>query len=175
VTRSLPLCIAALLGLVAVLGLDGDAARAQTDKPIVGKVTGLPIPRFVSIRADEANLRVGPGGRFPIVWRLLRRNMPAMVVDEEGQWREILLHDGERGWLYNPLLSGARYLYVTSDRSPILTDPTPGGAAIAYVQESVILRATGCERDWCSVRKGEIEGWIHRAAIWGALENETFE
>ena len=173
---SRPARILPALALAVVLGwFGGTEAFAADAKLVVGKVTGLPIPRFVSIRADEANLRVGPGGQFPIRVRLLRRNMPAMVVDEEGQWREIMLHDGERGWLYNPLLSGARYLYVTSDRSPIMSGPEPGADIVAYVQKGVVLRATSCDGIWCAVRKGAIEGMIPKGAVWGVLDEEAFD
>ena len=169
--------LAAATALAAVLLaiVPNVPAVAQQTDHVVGKETGLPIPRYVSIRADEANLRVGPGGLFPIRWRLLRRNMPARIEDEEGQWREIVLHDGERGWLYNPLLSGARYLYVTADQAPLARKPEAGAQVAAYVQKGVVLRATACEPGWCEVRKGEIRGWIARDAVWGVLDDERFD
>lgn len=140
-----------------------------------GKVTGLPIPRFVSIRADEANLRVGPGGQYPIRWRLLRAGMPAQIVDEENQWREVALHDGERGWLYAPLLSGARTLYVAFDRAPLVASPDLNAPIVAFVEKRVVLRVDACKVDWCAVRKGEIKGWIARHMVWGVAPGETFE
>ncbi|RMD90016.1 MAG: hypothetical protein D6807_02590, partial [Alphaproteobacteria bacterium] len=30
--------------------------------------SGLPLPRFVSLAADAANMRTGPGRRYPILW-----------------------------------------------------------------------------------------------------------
>ena len=86
-----------------------------------------------------------------------------------------LFADGERGWLYNPLLSGARYLYVTSDRSPIMSGPEPGADIVAYVQKGVVLRATSCDGIWCAVRKGAIEGMIPKGAVWGVLDEEAFD
>ncbi|MEQ9122551.1 MAG: SH3 domain-containing protein [Alphaproteobacteria bacterium] len=171
----LALAAGTFLAGFAYVGILISPASAQQDDRVVGKETGLPIPRYVSIRADEANLRVGPGGLFPIRWRLLRRNMPARIEDEEGQWREIVLHDGERGWLYNPLLSGARYLYVTADQAPLARKPEAGAQVSAYVQKGVVLRATTCEPGWCEVRKGEIRGWIARDAVWGVLDGERFD
>lgn len=149
-------------------------ALAQAPGP-AGKETGLPIPRYVSIRADEANLRVGPGGAYPILWRLLRPGMPAQVVDEEGQWREIVLHDGERGWLHAPLLSGARTLYVLADGTPIMTEPGLDADVAANAEATVILRAKACRPEWCQVRKGGISGWVATRMVWGLLPGETFE
>lgn len=151
-------------------------AMAQpADRVSVGKTTGLAIPRFVSIRARKANLRVGPGSDYPVRWRLLRAGMPAQIVDEEGQWREVILHDGERGWLFGPLLSGARTLYVTLARAPIREAPDPRADIVALAAEAVVLRVQECRPEWCEVRKGDIEGWIARAMVWGVFEGEVFE
>ncbi len=157
--------------VLAALLASGPVAAAQE----VGKETGLDIPRYVSIRADEANLRVGPGGEYPVLWRLTRAGMPARIVDEEGQWREVVLHDDERGWLHAPLLSGARTLYVVAREAPIRAKPSEESAVRAYADHSVVLRAEACQPDWCEVRKGDIGGWISRADVWGVFPGETFE
>ena len=141
---------------------------------IIGKSTNLPLPRYVSLRRDDANLRVGPGVQYPILWRLLRTGMPAQIVDEEAEWREVVLHDGERGWLYHPALSGARTLYVTADRAPIQRSGESGATAVAYAERGVILRVTTCEPHWCKVRKGGVTGWISRRLVWGVDPTETF-
>lgn len=170
----LALLLSFAIGLWATAGTL--PAKAQSvDADSVGKTTGLPIPRFVSIRADKANLRVGPGSDYPILWRLMRAGMPAQVVDEEGQWREIVLHDGERGWLFAPLFSGARTLYVTLARAPIRKAPDPRADIVALAAETVVLRVQECRPEWCEVRKGDIEGWIARTMVWGVFDGEVFE
>ena len=101
--------------------------------------------------------------------------MPAKVIDEEGQWLEIVLHDGDRGWLHKQLLSGARSLYVTADQAPILADPKRDADVVAYAQKRVIFRANACKADWCEVRKGEIRGWVSSHMVWGVFPDESFE
>lgn len=165
----------AVLAFLAAVAAALTAVPASAQDPAVGKVTSLPIPRYVSIRADEANLRVGPGGQYPIRWRLLRAGMPAQIVDEENQWREVVLHDGERGWLYAPLLSGARTVYVTFERAPLVASADLNAGVVAYVEKRVVLRVDACEPHWCKVRKGEIKGWIARHMVWGLSPAETFD
>lgn len=159
---------------LAVLAAFVWPAQAQTPGD-VGKETGLPIPRYVSISRDEANLRVGPGGDYRIELRLLRAGMPVRIVDEEEQWRNVVLHDGTRGWLFAPLLSGARTLYVTRDKAAIRARANPAADIVAYAEAKVVLRAKSCDPAWCQVRKGNFSGWIDRAAVWGLLPQETFE
>jgi SH3-like domain-containing protein len=151
------------------------AVPAEAQQTLVGKVTNLPIPRYVSIRADEANLRVGPGGQYPVRWRLMRAGMPVRIVDEEEQWREVELYDGERGWLFGSLLSGARTLYVTDARAPLLAKGKPKARVVAFVEKGVVLRAKRCEPGWCEVRKGDVSGWVSRSSVWGFLPNEVFD
>lgn len=98
-----------------------------------------------------------------------------MVVDEEGQWFEVVLHDAERGWLYQPYLSGIRRVYVKRDRAPIFAAADASSDIVALAEESVILRLLACPAAWCEVRKGDIKGWIARADVWGLLPNEVYE
>ncbi len=161
----------ALAGLIALLL----AAPAVAQEADVGKSSGYKLPRFVSIKTDEINLRVGPGSQYPIRWRLRRFGMPAMVVDEEGQWFEVVLHDEERGWLYQPYLSGIRRIYVTRARAPIFEAANANSDIVALAEKGVILRLVACPAAWCQVRKGDIKGWIARADVWGLLPDEVYE
>ena len=61
-----------------------DIAAAQAgDKSVAApqrKGSGLPLPRFASLKADEVNVRTGPGPRYPVDWVFKSRNMPVEIV-----------------------------------------------------------------------------------------------
>ncbi|MDP7625068.1 MAG: SH3 domain-containing protein, partial [Rhodospirillales bacterium] len=84
--------------LVSVL-----AAPAWTQAPPA--TTGKPLPRFVSLRADEVNLRTGPGVRYPVDWVYQRKNLPVEVIAEFGTWRKVRDVQGSQGWIHQSLLS----------------------------------------------------------------------
>ncbi len=44
------------------------------------KRTGMPVPRFASLKSDEVNMRSGPGQRYPIVWVYKRKAMPVEIT-----------------------------------------------------------------------------------------------
>ena len=48
----------------------------------VGKVTGFPIPRFVSLKSDLSNLRIGSSKDFPIKLQYTTSNLPLELVQE---------------------------------------------------------------------------------------------
>src|SRR3546814_14306910 len=60
----------------------GPVGAAATGGGPVGNETGLPIPRYVTLRASEVNVRAGPGVRYPIEWVYQRQHLPVEVVAE---------------------------------------------------------------------------------------------
>ncbi len=83
-------------------------ANAQTQKS-----TGLPLPRYVSLRAEEVNMRTGPGVRYPVDWVYKRRNLPVEIIAEFGTWRKIRDVEGAQGWIHQSMLSNRRTFSVT--------------------------------------------------------------
>lgn len=161
------LCLGALL-----FAASANAAGIQAG---TGPVTGYDIPRFVSIRVDEANLRSGPDKYFPIRTVLLRRGMPVKVIDEFKLWRKVALHDGMEGWLHQSLISGRRTFLVLTEPADMRDDPDADADIVARLEVNALVNLTSCNGDWCAVSVGAYEGWVPRSAGWGALPGEDFE
>jgi SH3-like domain-containing protein len=167
------LSIALLLALLApAIGLSVPAARAA-DTEETG--SGLPIPRFVSLRADEVNLRAGPGVRYPIDWVYQRRLMPVMVVEEFDTWRKIRDWQGTEGWVNKAMLSGRRMALVTGEIRTLRREPSAESPAVARAEPGVIGRLVKCKDTWCKLDAGGHEGWIPRGEIWGVQPDEKIE
>ena len=141
----------------------------------LGRETGYPVPRFVSIDRDEANLRSGPGRQYPILAVLQWRGMPVKIVDEYGRWRKVELHDAAGGWIHRVLLSGRRTFLVQAKSVALRTEPSDDAAVMARFQAGVIADLTRCLKDWCRVEYAGYDGWVPRAAGWGVLPGETIE
>lgn len=135
---------------------------------IVFAKSGLPVPRFVSLGTDKANLRNGPGKRYPIGWVFVRRGLPLEVIAEYEQWRKIRDADGAVGWIHRSLLSNRRSASVTGQRPRALQrQPVPNADVIANLEPGVIGRLLSCEESWCHFEVGGRRGWIKRAGLWG--------
>jgi len=168
------------VGLAVAAGLAGLAVAAVAG-PAAGQ-SGLPLPRFVTLGTDEANLRAGPGRQYPVEWVFVRRWMPVEVVAEFDTWRRIRDWDGVEGWVHQSLLSGRRGMVVTGDAiRSLLAEPRDDAAVVARVEPGVIGRLERCpdadqpHRAWCHVRIGGYRGWMPRAAIWGVYPDETVD
>ena len=71
-------------------------------------VTCYKIPRFVSLKSNEVNLRVGPSFNYPIIIKYIQKNLPVEIVDEYDVWRQIQDIDSNSGWIHKSLLKGNR-------------------------------------------------------------------
>jgi SH3-like domain-containing protein len=152
-----------------------EAAPEEQSQQRVGSVTGFPIPRYVSLRASEANARRGPSRSHRIDWVFTRRNMPVMVVAEHGHWRRVVDRDGAGGWMHYSLLSGERTAIVEVDMLPLHARPDPTSAVRANAELGVTGHLSECIPDWCLMDVGGYRGWVDARAIWGVDPGETFD
>lgn len=179
-----------ILSLVLGIALAGlpltapaqDTGQKVAPAPQTGPVTNLPLPRFVSMKAAEGNVRRGPSLTHRIDWVFKHRNMPLEITGEYGHWRRVRDRDGAGGWMHYSLLSGARTVIIEEDLAPLLSQPKTDAPVRARAELGVIARLEGCENDWCRVRVGRARGWMEQAQLWGVIhtpppsalpENET--
>ena len=138
-----------------------------------GPVTNLPIPRFVSMKADEGNARRGPSLSHRIDWVFTRRNMPLEVTAEYGHWRRVQDRDGQGGWVHYSLLSVVRHVIVETDLTPLRVKPDPESPVNAYAEAGVVARLGSCSLDWCRIEVGGNKGWVMKRTLWGVLPEEV--
>src|SRR5262245_51380679 len=98
----------------ALLTAAAGSVAAQGPNETVGQASGLPVPRFVSLKADKVNMHVGPAKNFEVKWRYQRAGLPVEITGEYENWRRIRDSDGTEGWVYHSLLSGRRTAIVSS-------------------------------------------------------------
>jgi SH3-like domain-containing protein len=150
------------------------AAKPPPQNPDKGTVTGLPLPRYVSLRADVVNLRAGPGMRYPIDWVYKRVGMPVEILREFDVWRLVETPDGAEGWMHEATLVGRRDAIITGHRQTLRAQPSDSARPLAELEPGVIAHILSCAAGsaWCRVQVGDYRGWLPRLAFWGTLPNE---
>jgi len=166
--------VMALLLLMAGVGAPASSQTVFRDQQSVGP-SGLTIPRFVSLSASEANLRTGPGERYPILWVFVRRGTPLEVTAEYGAWRRVRDHDGTIGWMHSALLSGTRTGLVTGSLRTFYSNPSNGSNAVLRAEPGVMGTIETCREGWCMLDVRGISGWLPQEHFWGTYFNEEFE
>ncbi|MBL8833213.1 MAG: SH3 domain-containing protein [Rhodospirillales bacterium] len=135
----------------------------------------LPIPRFVTLRSEEVNLRAGPGVRYPVEWVFVRRQMPVEILQEFENWRRIRDRDGTEGWVHQSMLTGRRAAIVTGDMRSLRRRPEADAPVVARVEPGVIGALLECKEGWCRIETGGFRGWLPRDEIWGVYPNEAIK
>lgn len=159
--------------LVAAIWL-GTPSLAQ-DKDLRNS-SGLPIPRFVSLKSDKVFVRAGPGLRYPIKWVFKKEGLPVEIVQEFDTWRKIRDQDGEEGWVHQTLLSGKRTAMVTADKGGVLMrKPVTGASPVAVLEPKVLVALAQCHGAWCSAEAEGFKGWIERKSLWGIYATEELD
>ena len=139
--------------------------------------TGLPLPRFISLRADKVKLRTGPGVQYPEEWVYHRKDLPLEIIAEHHTWRKIRDWQGTQGWMHQSLLSGKRTLIVTGTVRSLRTKPDIKSNAVARAEPGVVGNILGCPEAslWCRVEVGGFTGWLRKLEFWGAYKGEVVE
>jgi SH3-like domain-containing protein len=174
--KRLALLAALLLGVLAAGPAPAAPARSggDVDGPMAGR-TGLPVPRFVTLRSAEVNVRTGPGTRYPVEWVFVRKDLPVEITAEFDTWRRIRDVEGAEGWVHQSMLSGKRGVVVTGDVRSLRRVPAAGSAVVARAEPGVVGRLRKCQDQWCELDLEGYRGWLSRGEFWGVYPDEAFE
>jgi len=138
----------------------------------------LPLPRFVSLKSDEVNVRVGPSRDHDIAWTFRKEGLPVEIIQEFDNWRRIRDHEGEDGWIFHKLLSGRRTGLVaptkTSGLISIYESDSKSSRLVAWLEPKVVVNVSQCTGSWCRIDIEDVTGWIAQGDIYGAYPNEKF-
>ncbi|MEQ6250038.1 SH3 domain-containing protein [Sulfitobacter sp. HNIBRBA3233] len=148
---------------------------AFADESRIGQVTKRPIPRFVSMKASEGNVRRGPSLSHRIDWVFKRRDMPLRITAEHGHWRRVEDRDGMGGWVHYSLLSGTRTVIIEKDMLSLHASPDARAQVVAALELGVVARVSECQAEWCLLRSGGYKGWAPKARVWGVQAAEIFD
>ena len=154
--------IAALINL----SLLGNQLSANSGTEISRK-TGLPLPRFVSLKGNKVNLRRGPSLNHKIDWVYQRKHLPVMILSEFGHWRKVTDFEDYTGWIYKDLLSGSRYIIVNKEETLLRNKASFNSLGKAILKRKVIGKLIDCEGLWCFIRVKNLRGYVLAEHIWG--------
>ena len=145
-------------------------------EPSVLNPTGLPIPRFVSLKYGDVNMRVGPGKQYPIRYTYHRAHLPVRIIEEFAHWRKIEDFEGTRGWVHKGAVDGKRTVLVTG-REPqtLYSHPDTTSTPVLKAEPKVVGILKECQPDWCRIEIDDHKGWIRKTDIWGIKREEVFD
>ncbi|MFD0917407.1 SH3 domain-containing protein [Pseudahrensia aquimaris] len=178
-----------MLAIVTLAAAPNVSLADESDGIKKGRVTGLPIPRFVSLKAPAVNLRVGPGRAYSINWLYKRSGLPVEVIQEFDRWRRVRDAEGTTGWVLHSLLSSRRTAIVAPWDREIAEDGTVtsaqlldakyrargDAATVAKVQAGLLVDLKECHNGWCEIEASNTSAYLPQAKLWGTYPGELID
>ncbi len=164
--------------ILAVTGVAAMGITHAAAQPTIGTASGLPIPRFVSLKSDKVNLRQGPSRNHQILFVYQRRGLPVEVTAEDEIWYRIRDSSGTQGWVLHSLLSGDRSALVApGDKGGVFnlhSEASGHSALVARLQSEVMAKVKSCNGTWCHIIGTGFAGFIRQTHLWGVFPHEKF-
>lgn len=150
-----------------VLGVTLAAAGAAlaADRPTP---SGLPVPRYVTLKFGKVNARAGPGDDHRLLWVYQAKGLPVQVVAETSEWRRVCDPEGGLAWVHRRVTDGRRAVINLSPRpTPLLRKPKAGAQPAAYLKPKSMAQLVRCQKGWCRVKADGASGWAREGTLWG--------
>ncbi|ALE03384.1 SH3 domain-containing protein [Bartonella ancashensis] len=153
------------------------SSYAQTMSYSIGP-SGLPLPRFASIKPNRVNVRVGPSSQYAVIFIYRKKGLPVEIIQEYDQWRKIRDAEGDEGWVYKSLLSGKRTVLTipwrknTAQNLVLRKSPDNNARPVAKIGPNIIGNIRKCNGQWCELDIHNIRGWLHQTQLWGIYPDE---
>ncbi len=166
----------ALAGSPRAMAQPQTAASEETSPQdeAMGK-SGLPLPRFASLKSGNVNLRTGPGTRYPIEWVLLRKGIPLEITAEYESWRRVRDNEGAEGWVHKGALSGKRTAIITGSMREVRKDGEDASPIMARATVGATAKILSCDEQWCRLDFGAAKGFLKKEHIWGVYPDELVD
>jgi len=156
-----------------------DSFAATANNESAGPVSGLPVPRYVSLKSDHVNVRGGPTKDNDVSWVYTKAGLPVEITAEFENWRRVRDSEGAEGWVYHSLLSGRRTAVVTLKTkdgfTPLYDRADASSAVVARLENGVVASVKHCAAGWCRIIGTNFDGWIEQQRLWGVYADEKID
>ena len=123
---------------------------------------------FLMLKKDKVYVRYGPSFDYPIKYIYKKINLPVQVIDKKENFRKIIDHKKNSGWIHISLLRKSKSLVTTSIKI-LFKKPTKFSKPLAKLDKGRLLIIKKCEKNWCHIETGKYSGWIDKNNIWGKI------
>ena len=121
---------------------------------------------FLMLKNKEVNVRYGPGFDYPINYIYKKKYLPIKVIDKKENFRKVIDHKKNSGWIHISQLKKSSSLIILSNRI-IFKKPTKNSKPIINLESGRLLLVKKCIKNWCKVSTDKYSGWIQTNNVWG--------
>ena len=124
--------------------------------------------KFLMLKNDKVNVRYGPSFDYPIKYIYEKKNLPIKQIDKKENFRRIIDHKKNSGWIHISQLKKANSLIPLQDKI-LFKKPSNFSKPLAKIKKGRVLIVLKCEENWCKIKTGKFKGWIRKKNVWGQV------
>ena len=121
---------------------------------------------YLMLKNSKVNVRMGPGLDYPVKFIYKKKYLPVKVIDKKENFRKIIDHKKNSGWIHISQLKKVNSIIVLSNRI-LFKKPSFNSRPIANIDSGRLLVLKKCKKDWCEVMSQNYKGWINMDDVWG--------
>ena len=121
---------------------------------------------YLMLKNSKVNVRMGPGLDYPVKFIYKKKYLPVKVIDKKENFRKIIDHKKNSGWIHISQLKKVNSVIVLSNRI-LFKKPSFNSRPIANIDSGRLLILKKCKKDWCEVSSQNYKGWINMDDVWG--------
>ena len=124
---------------------------------------------FLSLKKNKVNVRYGPSLESPIKFIYKKINLPIKQIDKKENFRRIIDHKKNSGWIHVSQLKKVNSVISTRDKI-MFKNSTIFSKPLAKIKKGRLLKVQRCEQDWCRIETEKFKGWINKKNLWGGIK-----
>lgn len=160
--------LVALWGALTLVG-SVNAVAADPEVATFDTPTKQPVPRWASMRSNEAYARSGPSKENKILWTYRQKNLPVQIISETREWRMICDPDGGMAWVHKSMLKSQRsVISLGAQKIDLLSGPKADAKIKARLNPRSLATLDKCKKGYCKIVVGRETGWADQTTLWGA-------
>ena len=121
---------------------------------------------YLMLKNSEVNVRYGPGFSYPIKFKYKKRFLPLKVIDKKENFRKIIDHKKNSGWIHRVMLKKSDSLIVINDQI-LFKKPSKFSEPMARLEKGRLAYIKKCITNWCKIKTGDFIGWLETESVWG--------
>ena len=122
---------------------------------------------FLMLKNNKVNVRYGPSFEYPIKFIYKKKYLPLKVIDKKENFRRIIDHKKNSGWIHVSQLKKSNSLVVTKKKI-MFQKSSSFSKPLVWVDVGRLLIIKKCEKNWCKVQTEKYKGWVEKTNLWGA-------
>ena len=123
---------------------------------------------FVMLKNNKVNVRYGPSFDYPIKYVYLKKYLPVKVIDKKENFRRIIDHKHNSGWIHISQLKKSNSLIVLKE-TIIFKKNTKFSKPVVKLEKGRFVIVKKCISNWCKIKSDEFKGWMELKNIWGKI------